>query len=179
MSAHDPTSWPWIGRFALELGLQPEDAVTTALERQAAEPTRPLNEFLEFSDEAREHLRAHLEEHRGALEREVEDEAFGRWALAKELVTPEALAAARTRQTTLPGSLLSELLLAEQELALERTPAVAQHRFQCASCDYLHLCHGGCHVVAKHTDGSFEALDPECPKVRRYRRHHKTGETNA
>lgn len=49
----------------------------------------------------------------------------------------------------------------------------------CASCDYLHLCHGGCHVVAKHTDGSFEALDPECPKVRRYLRHQKTGETNA
>ncbi len=39
----------------------------------------------------------------------------------------------------------------------------------CASCDYLDLCHGGCHAVSKHTDGSFEALDPECPAVRRYR----------
>lgn len=39
----------------------------------------------------------------------------------------------------------------------------------CASCDYLDLCHGGCHAVSKHTDGSFQALDPECPSVRRYR----------
>ncbi|MEW6775946.1 MAG: radical SAM protein [Bdellovibrionota bacterium] len=43
----------------------------------------------------------------------------------------------------------------------------------CASCDYVDLCHGGCHAVAKHTDGSFEALDPECPAVRRYRKSRK------
>ncbi|MCZ7582690.1 MAG: radical SAM protein [Deltaproteobacteria bacterium] len=38
----------------------------------------------------------------------------------------------------------------------------------CASCDFLKLCRGGCHVVSKHESGDIYAPDPGCPKVRRY-----------
>jgi radical SAM protein with 4Fe4S-binding SPASM domain len=35
----------------------------------------------------------------------------------------------------------------------------------CASCRWLHVCRGGCHVVARHVTGSFAAPDPGCPWV--------------
>ncbi len=35
----------------------------------------------------------------------------------------------------------------------------------CASCDYLKLCKGGCHAVAKFVTGSYQAADPDCPFV--------------
>jgi radical SAM protein with 4Fe4S-binding SPASM domain len=38
----------------------------------------------------------------------------------------------------------------------------------CASCDYLSVCRGGCHVVARHVSGSFFAADPGCPLVRKW-----------
>jgi len=36
----------------------------------------------------------------------------------------------------------------------------------CASCRYLELCRGGCHVVAHAVQGSMAAPDPGCPIVR-------------
>lgn len=38
----------------------------------------------------------------------------------------------------------------------------------CASCSWLAVCRGGCHVVARHVSGSFQAPDPGCPCVRKY-----------
>jgi len=38
----------------------------------------------------------------------------------------------------------------------------------CASCDYLSICRGGCHVVARHVSGSFFAADPGCPLVKKW-----------
>ena len=37
----------------------------------------------------------------------------------------------------------------------------------CAACRFLQVCRGGCHVVARHVTGSFNAPDPGCPIVRR------------
>jgi len=37
----------------------------------------------------------------------------------------------------------------------------------CASCTYLELCRGGCHVVAEAVVGSPARPDPGCPRVRR------------
>lgn len=37
----------------------------------------------------------------------------------------------------------------------------------CASCRWLHVCRGGCHVVARHVTGSFSSPDPGCPIVQR------------
>jgi radical SAM protein with 4Fe4S-binding SPASM domain len=37
----------------------------------------------------------------------------------------------------------------------------------CRSCRYLSLCHGGCHVVAKHLTGDIYFPDPGCPIVRK------------
>jgi radical SAM protein with 4Fe4S-binding SPASM domain len=37
----------------------------------------------------------------------------------------------------------------------------------CASCRFLQVCRGGCHVVARHVSGSFQAPDPGCPIVQR------------
>jgi len=36
----------------------------------------------------------------------------------------------------------------------------------CAFCRFLQVCRGGCHVVARHVTGSFNAPDPGCPIVR-------------
>jgi radical SAM protein with 4Fe4S-binding SPASM domain len=38
----------------------------------------------------------------------------------------------------------------------------------CDVCDYLSLCRGGCHVVAKQVLGDMKKPDPGCPTVRRY-----------
>ena len=38
----------------------------------------------------------------------------------------------------------------------------------CASCDYLHLCRGGCRAVAG-AHGAFAAPDPGCPRVQEHR----------
>lgn len=35
----------------------------------------------------------------------------------------------------------------------------------CASCRYLEICRGGCHVVSEHLTGDRFAPDPECPRV--------------
>jgi radical SAM protein with 4Fe4S-binding SPASM domain len=35
----------------------------------------------------------------------------------------------------------------------------------CASCRWLAVCRGGCHVVARHVTGDFHAPDPGCPIV--------------
>ncbi|MBN2496192.1 MAG: radical SAM protein [Deltaproteobacteria bacterium] len=35
----------------------------------------------------------------------------------------------------------------------------------CASCAYLAICRGGCHVVARYVCGDFFAPDPACPRV--------------
>ncbi len=35
----------------------------------------------------------------------------------------------------------------------------------CASCEYLALCRGGCHIVAEAVTGDFHAPDPGCPRV--------------
>jgi radical SAM protein with 4Fe4S-binding SPASM domain len=35
----------------------------------------------------------------------------------------------------------------------------------CASCRWLAICRGGCHVVARHVCGDFRAPDPGCPYV--------------
>ena len=35
----------------------------------------------------------------------------------------------------------------------------------CSSCEYLEICRGGCHVVARHLTGNFFAPDPSCPRV--------------
>ncbi len=35
----------------------------------------------------------------------------------------------------------------------------------CASCDFLNLCRGGCHVVAQHVNGDIFSPDPGCPLV--------------
>lgn len=35
----------------------------------------------------------------------------------------------------------------------------------CRSCRWLDLCRGGCHVVARHVTGDFQAPDPGCPIV--------------
>lgn len=35
----------------------------------------------------------------------------------------------------------------------------------CASCRYLAICRGGCHVVSEHVTGDRFAPDPECPRV--------------
>jgi len=40
----------------------------------------------------------------------------------------------------------------------------------CASCRWLAVCRGGCHVVARHQTGSFEAPDPGCPVVFEFNR---------
>lgn len=37
----------------------------------------------------------------------------------------------------------------------------------CASCRWLQVCRGGCHVVARHVTGSFFSPDPGCPVVQR------------
>jgi radical SAM protein with 4Fe4S-binding SPASM domain len=37
----------------------------------------------------------------------------------------------------------------------------------CASCRFLQVCRGGCHVVARQVTGSFEAPDPGCPIVQK------------
>lgn len=36
----------------------------------------------------------------------------------------------------------------------------------CARCDYLSICRGGCHAVAKFVTGSLLEPDPECPFIR-------------
>jgi radical SAM protein with 4Fe4S-binding SPASM domain len=41
----------------------------------------------------------------------------------------------------------------------------------CASCRWLQICRGGCHVVARHVTGSFSAPDPGCPIVQRVSGH--------
>lgn len=38
----------------------------------------------------------------------------------------------------------------------------------CRSCEYLDICKGGCHAVAEHVTGSFDAPDPDCPFVVEY-----------
>lgn len=38
----------------------------------------------------------------------------------------------------------------------------------CASCEYLDLCRGGCHVVSEAIYGDTSQPDPGCPKVREY-----------
>jgi radical SAM protein with 4Fe4S-binding SPASM domain len=38
----------------------------------------------------------------------------------------------------------------------------------CASCRWLSVCRGGCHVVARYVTGDFHAPDPGCPIVREY-----------
>ncbi len=38
----------------------------------------------------------------------------------------------------------------------------------CASCRWLRICRGGCHVVARHVTGSFWSPDPGCPIVREF-----------
>ncbi|HPQ68916.1 MAG TPA: radical SAM protein [bacterium] len=43
----------------------------------------------------------------------------------------------------------------------------------CRSCDYLKLCHGGCHVVAEHVTGDACAPDPDCGFVRDYQEKKK------
>ena len=35
----------------------------------------------------------------------------------------------------------------------------------CATCRWLSVCRGGCHVVARHVTGDFNAPDPGCPLV--------------
>ncbi len=40
----------------------------------------------------------------------------------------------------------------------------------CASCRYLAICRGGCHVVSEHVTGDRFAPDPECPRVLGLRR---------
>jgi radical SAM protein with 4Fe4S-binding SPASM domain len=35
----------------------------------------------------------------------------------------------------------------------------------CAGCRWLSICRGGCHVVARHVTGRFDAPDPGCPFV--------------
>ncbi|MBW1810060.1 MAG: radical SAM protein [Deltaproteobacteria bacterium] len=35
----------------------------------------------------------------------------------------------------------------------------------CATCRWLDVCRGGCHVVARHVTGDFNAPDPGCPLV--------------
>jgi radical SAM protein with 4Fe4S-binding SPASM domain len=35
----------------------------------------------------------------------------------------------------------------------------------CSSCEYHHLCRGGCKVVSTHLAGDASAPDPECPRV--------------
>ncbi len=35
----------------------------------------------------------------------------------------------------------------------------------CASCEYLHICRGGCHAVTQHYYGDISQPDPECPFV--------------
>ena len=39
----------------------------------------------------------------------------------------------------------------------------------CASCDYQHICRGGCRIVAHHDTGDALAPDPDCPRVRTFR----------
>lgn len=38
----------------------------------------------------------------------------------------------------------------------------------CRSCDYLHICKGGCRGVAEYVTGNFDAPDPDCPFVVAY-----------
>ncbi len=38
----------------------------------------------------------------------------------------------------------------------------------CGDCAFLDICRGGCHLVARHVTGDFEAPDPSCPIVRRW-----------
>ncbi|MCB1153453.1 radical SAM protein, partial [bacterium] len=38
----------------------------------------------------------------------------------------------------------------------------------CRTCDYLNLCRGGCHVVAKHVHSDVFTPDPGCPLVRQH-----------
>jgi len=40
----------------------------------------------------------------------------------------------------------------------------------CRSCDYLHLCKGGCHVVAEHVTGNPLEPDPDCLFVREHKK---------
>jgi radical SAM protein with 4Fe4S-binding SPASM domain len=35
----------------------------------------------------------------------------------------------------------------------------------CLSCDYLHLCKGGCHGVSQYITGNYDDPDPDCPFV--------------
>ena len=44
----------------------------------------------------------------------------------------------------------------------------------CSSCDYLHLCRGGCRAVS-NAHGDFHAPDPGCPKVIAHRAAHPEG----
>ena len=46
----------------------------------------------------------------------------------------------------------------------------------CASCEYLHLCRGGCRAVAQ-AHGPFTAPDPGCPRVQEHRAAHPAAAT--
>jgi radical SAM protein with 4Fe4S-binding SPASM domain len=39
----------------------------------------------------------------------------------------------------------------------------------CLSCDYLHICKGGCHGVSEFLTGDYDEPDPGCPIVMEYR----------
>ncbi len=40
----------------------------------------------------------------------------------------------------------------------------------CRSCDYLHICKGGCHAVSQFVEGDYQKPDPDCPIVVDYKR---------
>ena len=46
----------------------------------------------------------------------------------------------------------------------------------CRSCEYLQVCKGGCHAVAKFVDGDISAPDPDCPTVVEFRRRNKNNQ---
>jgi len=39
----------------------------------------------------------------------------------------------------------------------------------CRSCDYLHICKGGCQGVSEYVLGDYDLPDPDCPRVKEYK----------
>ncbi|MBW2701016.1 MAG: radical SAM protein [Deltaproteobacteria bacterium] len=60
--------------------------------------------------------------------------------------------------------------LADENWALDFTRWHLRAPEPCRSCPYLMICRGGCHVVARHDTGDFQAPDPDCPFIEKSNR---------
>src|SRR5262245_61508885 len=96
---------PWQGRIARALGLADHAPLADARKRQATDDRRPLLDHLALASEERTAVEDEVRRRGTEVGREVEDEAFASWALARGLPRA-ALEDARRLVESHPGSRL-------------------------------------------------------------------------